>query len=128
MKLEKIQTEIISNYEALNKKAQIKSDNPDILPAWALTLKNKKSDVFISQTGQYEGKNTIVRINSYGLDLIKKPLFYTWKKTLKNINKMILNATENFDNPKLVQKNQINFMLFPKKALGKLVEVGKKIK
>ena len=128
MKLEKIQTEIISNYEALNKKAQIKSDNPDILPAWALTLKNKKSDVFISQTGQYEGKNTIVRINSYGLDLIKKPLFYTWKKTLKNINKMILNATENFDNPKLVQKNQINFMLFPNKALGKLVEVGKKIK
>ena len=128
MKLEKIQTEIISNYEALNKKAQIKSDNPDILPAWALTLKNKKSDVFISQTGQYEGKNTIVRINSYGLDLIKKPLFYTWKKTLKNINKMILNATENLDNPKIVQKKQINFMLFPNKALGKLVEVGKKIK
>src|SRR5574344_639884 len=128
MKLEKIQTEIINNYKVLNTKAQLKSENPNILPAWAITLKNKKSDIFINQTGQYEGKNTIVRINSNGLDLLRKPFFSTWKRTLKNINKMILNDTENLDNPKIVQKKQINFMLFPKKTIEKLVEIGKKIK
>ena len=49
----------------------------------------------------------------------------TWKRTLKNIDKMLGNVEENLDNEKVVKKNIVNFLCFPESFAKKLMKSTK---
>ena len=73
--------------------------------------------------GLIESKNSSIRvINGEKIQLQKKALFSTWKRTLNNINKMVQNAISNFDNKNIVEKRVLNVFCFPETAIEKLTK------
>lgn len=69
--------------------------------------------------------DTKVKINDNGTLLaIKKPLFATWEKTLGKVNNIIESTTKNLDNKKVVEKNSISVLCFPKAAVENLQKIN----
>jgi len=124
MKTEAIEQSIINNYKILAKKTAVKSNQGDIKTIWGLQYRqNNKQEGFVSEIGSIGRKKAKIEIRNNELKTIKKPLFSTWNKTLKNINTMLEDIIANFDNPNVVTKKYVNLLCFPRDCAERLAKI-----
>ena len=124
MKTEAIEQSIINNYKILAKKTAVKSNQGDIKTIWGLQYRqNNKQEGFVSEIGSIGRKKAKIEIRNNELKTIKKPLFSTWSKTLRNINTMLEDIIANFDNPNVVTKKYVNLLCFPRDCAERLAKI-----
>ena len=123
MKTEVIKESIINNYKILSAKSKVKSDQ-NIITTWGLNYrKNDKWIGFVSELGYVQRKNAKIEIKDGEINMLKKPFFSTWNKTLKNMNRMLEEIITNLSNQNVVSKKYVKILCFPKDFLDKLSKV-----
>ena len=126
MKTEAIKQQILKNYKQLSQLAHVEPKKANVLPAWGLSYKKNGVSGFVNQIGVIErGRSAIRIIRENEIQLQKKPFFITWKRALKNINTMLQNIIENFDNKDAVTKRVVNILCFPKDVAERLSKLAK---
>ena len=122
MKTEAIKQQIIANYRELSKLAHVKQTKENVLPIWGIAYKKGCTFGFVSQIGMIERNNSAIRIAEEGeIQLQRKTLFSTWKRTLKNINTMLQTIISNIDNQDVVKKRVLDVRYFPKGTLERVL-------
>ena len=125
MKTESIMESIVSNYRILSAKSKIKHTN-NIITTWGLNYrKNDKQIGFVNELGLVQRKKAKIEIKDNEINLLKKPFFSTWNKTLKNMNEMLETIITNLDNQSVVSKKYVKILCFPKDFIEKLSKKNK---
>ena len=99
---------------------------------WSLRYKHGRIDGYVNKFGDITRGRTEINIRNGKINKVKKPFFSNWKKALKNIDNMLQNMTEKFNNKKangekVVNQKQINILTFSKEAMKKIQEAQAKI-
>ena len=127
MKTKIIQQQIISNYNRLSKLANVPSNEKNVVPLWGLTYKKNFVSGCINNAGIIERNNAVIQIvNGNEIKLKKRPLFSTWKRTLKNINRMLKNTIANIANKEVVTKKVIDLYCFPQETIKTMTKFSRK--
>lgn len=122
MKTEAIKRSIVSHFKTISEKAKVTPTEEHIRPVWGLNYRKRGTQGFVSEFGLVERNGTEIDIVEGEVRQIKKPFWMTWKRALKKINKMMGNMEENLDNEKVVKKNTVNILCFPKDFAKRLAE------
>ena len=126
MKTEAIKQQIIANYRELSRLANVKQTTENVIPTWGLVYKKGCTFGFVSQIGMIERNNSAIRIvNQEEIQLQRKSFLSTWKRTLKNINKMLQKTISDFNNEKVVKKRVLNIHCFSEEMINKLSKYSK---
>ena len=126
MKTEAIKQQIIANYKQLSQLAYVKATKKNVIPTWGITYKNGCTFGFVNQSGLIERNNSAIRIvNQEEIQLQRKSFLSTWKRTLKNINKMLQKTISDFNNEKVVKKRVLNIHCFSEEMINKLSKYSK---
>lgn len=127
MKIRIIQQQIISNYNRLSKLANVPSSEKNVVPLWGLTYKKNFVSGSISNAGIIERNNAVIQIvNGNEIQLKKRPLLFTWKRTLKNINRMLQNSIVNIENKDVVTKRVVDLFCFPQETIKTMTKSVKR--
>lgn len=111
MAIEAIKKEVLSNYNHIYKIAKV-PNKENIKYIWGLDYKASGIKGHISQLGNIELNNTKIQItNEPNILLIKKPFFLTWDFSLGRINEMLKHTIKNINNPEIVQKSVVSFLI-----------------
>ena len=120
MKTDAIKQNIISNYKQLSAMAKVKPDKKSEIPVWGLNYKKQGVSGFVGEFGNIRRNRASIRISENNIQLVKKPFFSTWKRTLKKINNMLADVKSNINNKNIVNKKVVTLLCFPKDTLSKL--------
>ena len=127
MKADIIKKSIVSQFQIISKKAKVAPEKEHIMPTWGLVYKNNGTRGLVTQFGTIERNGAKIDIVDGELRQVKKPFFSTWKRTLKNISNMLEKVDENLDNDKVVKKNIVNLLCFPKDFSERISKINKNI-
>lgn len=134
MKAEQVSTSIIQNYNKLSTMAKnhVKNPGSDYKSIWGLNYKHGTKDGGVGQLGLITRGKTEIDIYNGQIIKRKKPFFTTWKRALKNVNNMLQDMIEKFndktpDGKKVVQQTQVNILVFSKEAFEKIRKTQEKL-
>ena len=120
MRTDAIKQNIINNYKQLSAMAKVKPDKKSEIPVWGLNYKKQGVSGFVGEFGNIRRNCASIRISENNIQLVKKPFFSTWKRTLKKINNMLADVKSNINNKNIVNKKVVTLLCFPKDTLSKL--------
>lgn len=125
MKTDAIKKTIVSQFKTISEKAKVTPEREHYVPTWGLVYKNNGTRGFVNQLGTIERNGAKIDIVDGEVRQVKKPFFSTWKRTLKNISNMLKKVDENLDNDKVVTKNIVNVLCFPKDFAERISKINK---
>lgn len=126
MKIDAIKKSILSRFQTISQKAKVTPEKENIMPTWGLVYKNNGTRGLVTQFGTVERNGSKIDIVEGEVRQVKKPFYLTWKRTLKNIDNMLGKVEENLENEKVVKKNIVNILCFPKSFAEKIDEINRK--
>lgn len=127
MKIQVVKQQIIMNYNKLSKLANVPSSEKNVVPLWGLTYKKNFVSGSINNAGIIERNNAVIQIvNGNEIQLKKRSLLLTWKRTLKNINRMLQNTIANIENKDIVTKRVMNLFCFPQETIKTMTKSVKR--
>lgn len=127
MKTEAIKETIINQFQTISKKAKVTPEKEYILPTWGLVYKNNGTRGLVTQFGVIERNGAKIDIVDGEVRQVKKPFYTTWKRTLKNISKMLKKVDANLENEKVVKKNIVNQLCFPNDFSERIERINKNL-
>lgn len=118
MKTDAVKQSIVSRFQTISKKSKVLPEQEHIMPTWGLVYQKNGTRGLVTQFGTIERNGTKIDIIDGKIRQVEKPFYMTWKRTLKNIDKMLGNVEKNLDNEKVVKKNILCFV-FPERLCKK---------
>ena len=127
MKTDAVKQSIVSRFQTISKKSKVLPEQEHIMRTWGLVYQKNGTRGLVTQFGTIERNGTKIDIIDGKIRQVKKPFYMTWKRTLKNIDKMLGNVEENLDNEKVVKKNIVSFLCFPKDFAKRVDDINRKL-
>src|SRR5574344_500134 len=127
MKINELQSGIISKYKIINALAQKPKTNPNIVPIWGINYNDKVRKGFVTQMGRIELGKSHIEIISDNVSTVHKPFFSTWKRTLKKIDKMLNTIINKFNDNETVKLDHVEVMSFKNDSIENLRKVYKNL-
>ena len=129
MKTAPIQQKIILEFNRLKQISREPFVEPENYPTWGLNYRTNTTKGFVAETGYITRNSAQIQIDNNGnVNLIKKPFFASWKRTLKNISNMLEDITTNYNDKDIVKKRVVRILCFSKKDAERLAKIASNIR
>ena len=129
MKTAPIQQKIILEFNRLKQIPREPFVEPENYPTWGLNYRKNATKGFVAETGYITRNSAQIQIDNNGnVNLIKKPFFASWKRTLKNISNMLEDITTNYNDKDIVKKRVVRILCFSKKDSERLAKIASNIR
>ena len=128
MKTEIISQKLLNNYNVLSEMAKVPQTKQCYVPTWGIVYKKGAVKGLVCQEGMIERNGIKLNVlKGKTLKIIEKPFYMTQSMVLKKINGMLEKIINNYDNDKVVEKNVLNILCFPKELMQKIGELACKM-